>query len=154
MLKMNISMHTIHLHPCYCAHKSFSEGRSYLISRRIGFGRASVPSNKLAQLRTMPRFCSGTSPSRYQWHFSFWMLLSGNPEVAFPSTSTEHAPLHSLVIPFLGLLLQLVILLLLLISLHSPCPRFKLSHLCLARVLGASNFYLCSNTTVCSSFFD
>jgi hypothetical protein len=34
---------------------SFIEGWSFLISRRIGSGRAFLPSNKLAKLRTVPR---------------------------------------------------------------------------------------------------
>jgi hypothetical protein len=35
---------------------SISEGRSVLISRRIGSGRASMPSRKPARFRTVPRF--------------------------------------------------------------------------------------------------
>jgi hypothetical protein len=38
------------------ASTSFSEGRSFLISSRIGSGRASMQSKKVAQWRTVPRF--------------------------------------------------------------------------------------------------
>jgi hypothetical protein len=48
MLKLNMSIHTIPV-------MSFTESRSFLISRRIGSGRAFMVSKKLAQLRIEPR---------------------------------------------------------------------------------------------------
>jgi hypothetical protein len=57
MMKVNMSIHTIHVdsHPNIDSMR-FSESRSFLISRRIGSGRAFLPSRKHARLRTVPRF--------------------------------------------------------------------------------------------------
>jgi hypothetical protein len=55
MMKVNMSIHTIHLIPVI-GNMSFSEGRSFLISRRIDSDRAFLPSRRLAQFRTVPRF--------------------------------------------------------------------------------------------------
>jgi hypothetical protein len=59
MIKVNTSIHTIRLDSPYGAHPTahtrFTESRSFLISRRTGFGRACLPSKKQARLRTVPR---------------------------------------------------------------------------------------------------
>jgi hypothetical protein len=59
---------------------SFTESRSSLIMKRIGSGRASLLSKKLAQFRTVPRF----------WDERFY------PEVAFPSTTAPTTPTANL----------------------------------------------------------
>jgi hypothetical protein len=86
MLKMNMSIHTIHLNSRYSQHEIFRESvipyletnrfrpcvRAIQIARPIPY-RAMVLGRALQSARTDPN--------------SFWMLLSGNPEVAFPSST-------------------------------------------------------------------
>jgi hypothetical protein len=55
MMKVNMSIHTIRLDPVI-ASMSFSESRSFVISRRINVGREFVPSNECGRFRTVQRF--------------------------------------------------------------------------------------------------
>jgi hypothetical protein len=95
MMKENMSIHTITI----VASISSSEGWSFGILRRIVSARAFVLSKRLAQLCTVLRllgqalFAARTDPNR------FWMLLSGNPEVAFPSTTATTPPPGNLPTP-------------------------------------------------------
>jgi hypothetical protein len=116
---------------------SFSEGRSLLISRRIGSDCASVTNRLrprlLAIQKTRPityrakvlgraLLAVRTDPNR------FWMLLSGNPEVAFPSTTATIAAAATNPTPASGalpvnvMLLLLLVLQLLLLSLPPLLP--------------------------------
>jgi hypothetical protein len=90
MMKMNMSIHTIHLYNSYRQHELFRESvipyletnrfrprvRAIQKARPIPY-RAKVLGRALQSARTDPN--------------SFWMLLSGNPEVAFPSSTTANA---------------------------------------------------------------
>jgi hypothetical protein len=83
MMKVNMSIHTIHLSDRYCEHELYRRSvipylqtnrlRPRLLAiqktRPIPY-RAKVPGRALLAVRTDPN--------------SFWMLLSGNAEVAFP----------------------------------------------------------------------
>jgi hypothetical protein len=62
---------------------SFSDGRSFLISRRIGFGRASVPSKQLAQLRTVPRFWDEPFLLRVPMQIAFGCFYQRIPKFHF-----------------------------------------------------------------------
>jgi hypothetical protein len=81
------------------ASMSFSEDWSFRILRRIVSGRAFVLSKRLAQLCTVLRllgqalFAVQTDPNY------LWMLLSGNPEVAFLSTTATTTPAENLPMP-------------------------------------------------------
>jgi hypothetical protein len=90
MLKANMLIHTIGVHYCYREHELYRKSvipcletnrlRPRLLAiqktRPITY-RAKVLGRALLAVRTDPN--------------SFWMLLSGNPEVAFPSTTTTIA---------------------------------------------------------------
>jgi hypothetical protein len=99
MMKVNMSIHTIHLDslastcrytqyiwiPLLTGNTSFTERRSSRISSGSGYSR--MPSRKLAQLHTVPRALLAVRSNRNR----FWMLLSGNAEIAFPSKTTTIA---------------------------------------------------------------
>jgi hypothetical protein len=88
MLKVNMSIHTIHLDSRYSQYDLFRESvvpylamnkhrphvRAIQQTRPITY-RAKVLGRALLSARTDVN--------------SFWMLLSGNPEVSFPSTSAK-----------------------------------------------------------------
>jgi hypothetical protein len=92
MLKGNMSIHTIHVHDRYSEHKLFRGSvipyletnklrprvRAIQKTRSIMY-RAKVLGRALVSARTDAN--------------SFWMLLLGNPEVAFPSTTAAAANL-------------------------------------------------------------
>jgi hypothetical protein len=98
MLKVNTSIHTIRLHAHYCQHELFrgsvipylntNRFRPRLLavqrSRPIAY-RAKVLGRALLAVRTDLN--------------RFWMLLSGNAEVAFPSTTATIAAVASLPTP-------------------------------------------------------
>jgi hypothetical protein len=98
MLKENISIHTIYLLTRYSEHELF---------------RGSViPSLETNRLRPRVRAIQKTRPIAYRTNVlgrallavrtypnRFWMLLSGNPEVAFPSTTATTTPAVSLPTP-------------------------------------------------------
>jgi hypothetical protein len=73
------------------ASMSFSEGRSFLISRRIGFGRAFLPFKKTRPIAYRTKVLGRALLAVRTDANSFWMLLSGNAEVAFPSTTATIA---------------------------------------------------------------
>jgi hypothetical protein len=94
MLKVNMSIHTIHIARCYREHELF---------------RGSViPYLETNRLRPRVRAIQKTRPVSYRAKVlgralvaartdvnSFWMLLSGNAEVAFSSTTATTAPASS-----------------------------------------------------------
>jgi hypothetical protein len=90
MLKVNMSIHTLPLNPHYRQHKLFR--------------RSVIPCLKTNRFRFRPRVraIQKTRPIAYRTKVlgrallavrtdpnRFWMLLSGNPEVAFPSTTAN-----------------------------------------------------------------
>jgi hypothetical protein len=90
MMKMNISIHTIHLDSSYSEHELFRQ--------------AVIPFLKTNQLRARVRSIQRTLPILYRSKVlgrallsarrdtnRFWMLLSGNPEVTFASRMTTTA---------------------------------------------------------------
>jgi hypothetical protein len=95
MLKVNTLMHTIHLDSCHSEHELF---------------RGSViPYLETNRLRPQVRAIQKTRPFAYRAKIlgrallavradanSTWMLLSGNPEVAFPSTIATTTPAANL----------------------------------------------------------
>jgi hypothetical protein len=98
MLKMNISIHTIHLDYHYSHHEVFRESViPYLETNRLR-------PRFLAIQRTRPipyraKIMGRALLSARKDANSFWMLLSGNAEVAFPSRTTTIAAAASLPIP-------------------------------------------------------
>jgi hypothetical protein len=95
MMKMNMSIHTIHLHYLYSQHELFwgsiipyletnrlrPRVRAIQKTRPIPY-RAGVLGRALLAVRSRPN--------------SFWMLLTGNAEVIFPSRTTTIAAAASL----------------------------------------------------------
>jgi hypothetical protein len=87
MLKMNMSIHTIHLHGRYSQHEIFRESvipyleTNWLWPRLLTIQRAR-PITYRAQVLGRALLSARTDANR------FWMLLSGNAEVAFPSSTT------------------------------------------------------------------
>jgi hypothetical protein len=88
MMKMNMSIHTIHLDSRHSQHELFRE--------------SVVPYLAMNKHRSHIRAIQQTRPTTYRAKVlgrallstrtdvnSFWMLLSGNPEVSFPSTSAK-----------------------------------------------------------------
>jgi hypothetical protein len=90
MLKVNMSIHTIQLNDLYCEHKLFRESViPYLETNRLR-------PRLLAIQKTLPHAYRAKVLGRALLSArtdanSFWMLLSGNAEVAFPSTTTTIA---------------------------------------------------------------
>jgi hypothetical protein len=95
MLKVNTSIHTIHLCDRYNEHELFRE--------------SVIPYLETNQFRLRVLAVQKTRPSTYRVKVlgrallavqtdlnRFWMLLSGNTEVAFPSTTATTAPTASL----------------------------------------------------------
>jgi hypothetical protein len=91
MLKVNLSIHTIPLADRYREHELFR--------------RSVIPYLETNRLRPFVRAIQQTRPIPYRAKVlerallairtdanSFWMLLSGNPEVAFPSTTATTTP--------------------------------------------------------------
>jgi hypothetical protein len=95
MMKMNMSIHTIHLHGHYLEHELFQE--------------SVIPCLATNRLRPLVLAIQKTRPIPYRAGVlgrallaarsdanSFWMLLSGNAEVAFPPRTTTIAAAGSL----------------------------------------------------------
>jgi hypothetical protein len=111
------------------ASTSFTDCRSFLISRRIGFDRAFLPSKKTRSIPYRAKVLGRALLSAYTDANRFWILLSGNAEVTFPSTTatiavaanlpntptTAAADLVAVALLFLPLLLHPVLLHLLLV---------------------------------------
>ncbi len=98
MMKRNMSLHTIHLNDHYLDHELFQG--------------SVIPYLATNKLRPRMRAIQKTRPIPYRAKVlgrallsartnvnSFWMLLSGNAEVAFPSTATTIAGAASLPTP-------------------------------------------------------
>jgi hypothetical protein len=99
MLKVNRSIHTIHPH-------------SRLYSEHELFRASVIPSLETNRLRPRVRAIQKTRPMLYRAKVlgrallaartdvnCFWMLLSGNPEVAFPSRTATTTPVANLPAP-------------------------------------------------------
>jgi hypothetical protein len=86
MLKVNNSIHTIHLHSRYSEHELFQGSVApYLetnrLRPRVRDIQKTLPIAYRAKVLGRALLAVRTDPNR------FWMLLSGNAEVAFPSTT-------------------------------------------------------------------
>jgi hypothetical protein len=86
MMKVNMSIHTIELDYYYCRHKLFKESViPYLETNRLWPRllaiQKTLPQAYRAKVLGRALLAVRTDPNR------FWMLLSGNTEVAFPSTT-------------------------------------------------------------------
>jgi hypothetical protein len=90
MLKVSTSIHTIYLHFRYREHELYRGSvipyleRNKLRPRLLAIQRA-LPITYRAKVLGRALFAVRTDPNR------FWMLLSGNAEVAFPSSTTTIA---------------------------------------------------------------
>jgi hypothetical protein len=113
MIKVNMSIHTIHLHTQYRQHELFKESViPYLETNRLRLRVLAIqktpPQAYRAKVLGRALVAVRTDPNR------FWMILSGNAEVAFPYiTATASLLMRSL--PKL-LLLSLVLRMSLLLS--------------------------------------
>jgi hypothetical protein len=86
MLKVNMSIHTIHLDSCYSPHELFREKvipylEANRLRPRVRAIQKTRPITYRAKMLGRALLAVRTDPNR------FWMLLSGNAEVAFPSTT-------------------------------------------------------------------
>jgi hypothetical protein len=100
MMKMNISIHTIQLPQCYTGseHELFRGSViPYLETNRFRPRLLAIQKTRQITYRTKVLgrglLAVRTDPN------SFWMLLSGNPEVAFPSTTATTMPAANLPTP-------------------------------------------------------
>jgi hypothetical protein len=92
MLKVNISIHTIHLPRCYSGHELIRESVTpYLTTNRLRLRVRAI--QKARQMLYRAKVLGRALLSTRTDANSFWMLLSGNAEVAFPSTTTPTANL-------------------------------------------------------------
>jgi hypothetical protein len=94
MLKVNTVIHTIHLHSRYSEHELFQDSVTpYLetnrLRPRIRAIQKALPIAYRAKVLGRALLAVRTDPNR------FWMLLSGNAEVAFPSTTAAASLLTS-----------------------------------------------------------
>jgi hypothetical protein len=83
MLKVNTTIHTIHLDACYSQHELFRESVTPCLETNRHRPRLLViqqtrPIAYRAKVLGRALLSARTDPNR------FWMLLAGNPEVAFP----------------------------------------------------------------------
>jgi hypothetical protein len=86
MMKVNISIHTIRVNDCYYEQKLFNEFvLPYLETNRLRPRLLAIQKTRPIEYRAKvlgrALLAVRTDPNR------FWMLLSGNAEVAFPSTT-------------------------------------------------------------------
>jgi hypothetical protein len=98
MLKVNMSIHTMGLHCCYRQHELFRESViPYLETNRLRPRLLTIqrtrPIPYRAKVLGRALLAVRTDPNR------FWMLLSGNAEVAFPSTTATTTAATSLPTP-------------------------------------------------------
>jgi hypothetical protein len=98
MMKVNMSIHTIHLHDRYSEHELFRKS----VIPYLGTNRFRQRLLDIQQTRPIPYrakvlgralLAVRTDPNR------IWMLLSGNAEVAFPSSTMNITPAASLPTP-------------------------------------------------------
>jgi hypothetical protein len=98
MLKVSTSMHTIHLHDHYSEHELFGGlVIPYLeanrLRPRVRATQRTLPIPYRAKVLGRALLAVRTSPNR------FWMLLSGNAEVAFLSTTATTTAATSIPVP-------------------------------------------------------
>jgi hypothetical protein len=98
LLKVNMSIHTVRLDPCYSNHELFRESvNTYLetngFRRPVHAIQKTRPIAYRAKVLGRALLAVRTDPNR------FWMLLSGNAEVAFPSTNVATTPAANLPTP-------------------------------------------------------
>jgi hypothetical protein len=87
MMKVNMSIHTIHLDSRYSENELFRESViPYLVTNRLRPRIRAIQKTRPIAYRTKvlgrALLAAHTDPNR------FWMLLSGNADVAFPSRTT------------------------------------------------------------------
>jgi hypothetical protein len=90
-MKVNMSIHTIHLHNQYSKHELFRQSTiPYLKTNRLRPRllaiQKTLPTAYRAKVLGRALLSARTDPNR------FWILLSGNPEVAFQSTTATTTP--------------------------------------------------------------
>jgi hypothetical protein len=95
----------------FTADIGFSEGWSFLISRRTGSERASLPSKKLAQLRTVPRYREERFCQLVPMQIAFGCFYQAMPKLLF-----RREPRRRRLRTSLRLLLPLFLLQMLLLS--------------------------------------
>jgi hypothetical protein len=98
MVKMNTTIHTMHLDACYSQHELFRGSVSpYLETNRLRPRllaiRRTLPITYRAKVLGRALLSARTDLNR------FWVLLSGNAEVAFPSTTVMIAAAGNLTTP-------------------------------------------------------
>jgi hypothetical protein len=98
MMKVNMSIHTIHLHDHYSEHElSRGSVTPYLQTNRLRPRVRAIQKTRPIAHRTnvlgRALLAVRTDPNR------LWMLLSENPEVAFPSTTATTTPAANLPTP-------------------------------------------------------
>jgi hypothetical protein len=98
MMKMNLSIHTIHLRDHYSEHQLFRGSVvPYLETNRLRPRLLAI--QKTRPLHYRVKVLGRALLSARTNANSFWMLLSGNAEVAFPSTTAMATPAANLPTP-------------------------------------------------------
>jgi hypothetical protein len=98
MVKINTSMHTVHLSDRYSEYELFRGSVvPYLETNR--FRPHLLAIQKTRPITYRAKVLGRALPSARNGASSFWMLLSGNAEVAFPSRTTTIAAAASLTTP-------------------------------------------------------
>jgi hypothetical protein len=95
MIKLNTSIHTIHLRDRYSAHEVLGSLMPYLRTKRLGpcvrAIQTTLPIAYRAKILGRALLAARTDAN------SFWMLLlSGNPEISFQPTTAATTPASSL----------------------------------------------------------
>jgi hypothetical protein len=98
VMEGNISIHAIHVCDLYSEHELF-RGSVIPYLETNGLRRRVRAIQKLAQLLTVPRFWDERFLLFEPMQIAFGCFLSGNPEVAFPSTTTTTTPAANLPTP-------------------------------------------------------
>jgi hypothetical protein len=98
MLKVKTSIHTLHLLDCYSENELYQESIApYIATNRYRSHVRAIQKTRpfvyRAKVLGQALFAARTDPNH------FWMLLSGNAEVAFPSTTATTTPATSLPVP-------------------------------------------------------
>jgi hypothetical protein len=98
MMEVNTSIHTIPLHYHYRQHEIFRESvvpylKTNRLRPRLRAIQKTLPIPHRAKLLGRALLAVRTDPNR------FWMLLSGNAELAFPATTATTTPAASLPTP-------------------------------------------------------
>jgi hypothetical protein len=98
LLRVNMLIHTIRLDPCYSDHELFRGAvLPYLETNqfrpRVRAIQTTLPQAYRSKVLGRALLAARTDPN------SFWMLLSGNAEVVFPSTTATTTPAANLPTP-------------------------------------------------------